>query len=157
LQRGFILGDTSAGAKFTAGIAHPAVQEGLAPALTGLLFLAGGFCHPNVRPEEYRDRILSVDEINDVLGLTRKSIDYFAAKYGAPPDDKRLSPLLFESHANLAKRRMFMRECPMVFGQLVLTLMCRKIGRRTWSRVFNSSWNNILFGNFEFKYALKSI
>ncbi|CAI7675566.1 unnamed protein product [Penicillium manginii] len=104
LQRGFILGDTSACAKLTAGIAHLAVQEGLAPALTGLLFLAGGFCHPNVRPEEYCDRILSVDEINDALGLTRKSIDYFAAKYGALPDDKRLSPLLFESHANLAKR-----------------------------------------------------
>ncbi|KAJ5973448.1 alpha/beta-hydrolase [Penicillium waksmanii] len=107
LQRGFILGGTSAGANFTAGIAHLAVQEGLAPALTGLLFLAGSFCHPDVRPEEYRDRILSVDEINDAPGLTRKSIDYFAAKYGAPPEDKRLSPLLFESHANLAKKAIF--------------------------------------------------
>lgn len=83
------------------------MQEGLAPALTGLLFLAGSFCHPDVRPKEYRDRILSVDEINDAPGLTRKSIDYFAAKYGAPPKDKRLSPLLFESHANLAKKAIF--------------------------------------------------
>lgn len=27
--------------------------------------------------------------------------------YGAPPLDKRISPLLFESHANLAKRALF--------------------------------------------------
>lgn len=77
------------------------------PSLTGLLFLAGSFCHPDVRPAVYRDRILSVDEINDAPGLTRKSIDYFAAKYGAPPEDKRLSPLLFESHAGLAKKAVF--------------------------------------------------
>lgn len=30
-----------------------------------------------------------------------------SAKYGAPPTDKRLSPLLFESHANLANKALF--------------------------------------------------
>lgn len=60
------------------GIAHLAVQEKLSPSLTGLLFLAGSFCHPDARPAQYKDRILSVDEINDAPGLTRKSIDYFA-------------------------------------------------------------------------------
>lgn len=103
-----------------------AVREGLSPPLTGLLFLAGSFCHPDVRPAEYRNRILSVDEINDAPGLTRKSIDYFAgksreftppwlstnfyavlAKYGAPPEDKRLSPLLFDSHSGLAQKAVF--------------------------------------------------
>jgi hypothetical protein len=44
------------------------------------LFLAGSFCHPDVRPAKYLDRILSVDEINDAPGLTRKSIDYFAGR-----------------------------------------------------------------------------
>ncbi|CAG8155260.1 unnamed protein product [Penicillium salamii] len=107
LQRGFLLGGTSAGANFTAGISHLAVREGLSPPLTGLLFLAGSFCHPDVRPAKYRDRILSVDEINDAPGLTRKSIDYFAAKYGAPPEDKRLSPLLFDSHSGLAQKAVF--------------------------------------------------
>lgn len=107
LRRGFILGGTSAGANFTAGIAHLAVQEGLMPVLTGLLFLAGSFCHPDVHQGKYDGRILSVNEINDAPGLTRKSIDYFATKYGAPPEDKRLSPLLFESHANLAKKAIF--------------------------------------------------
>ncbi|PLB54466.1 alpha/beta-hydrolase [Aspergillus steynii IBT 23096] len=112
LQKGFILGGTSAGANFTAGIAHLAAHDGLQPRLTGLLFLAGSFCHPDARPAQYRDRILSVDEINDAPGLTRKSIDYFAGsqcaeKYGAPPSDKRLSPLLFESHANIAFRAAF--------------------------------------------------
>jgi len=77
------------------------------PSLTSLLFLTSSFCHPDVRPAAYRDRIISVDEINAAPGLTRKSIDYFAAKYGAPPEDKRLSPLLFESHAGLAKKAIF--------------------------------------------------
>ncbi|CAG7935880.1 unnamed protein product [Penicillium salamii] len=107
LQRGFLLGGTSAGANFTAGISHLAVREALSPPLTGLLFLAGSFCHPDVRPAKYRDRIQSVDEINDAPGLTRKSIDYFAAKYGAPPEDKRLSPLLFDSHSGLAQKAVF--------------------------------------------------
>lgn len=128
LTNGFMLGGTSAGANFTAGISHLARDEDLSPPLSGLVFLAGSFCHPDARPEMYRDRILSVDEIDEAPGLTRKSIDYFAgssflpleaallakqatnrttAKYGAPPTDKRLSPLLFDSHANLTKKALF--------------------------------------------------
>ncbi|KAI1038858.1 hypothetical protein LB503_007603 [Fusarium chuoi] len=78
LSKGFILGGTSAGANFTAGISHLARDEGLTPRITGVVFLAGSFCHPDVRPKKYLDRILSVDEIDDAPGLTRKSIDYFA-------------------------------------------------------------------------------
>ncbi|KAK2593440.1 hypothetical protein QQS21_008857 [Conoideocrella luteorostrata] len=107
LTKGFVLGGTSAGANFTAGISHLAVQGKLSPPITGVVFLAGSFCHPDVRPKKYLARILSVDEINDAPGLTRKSIDYFAGKYGAPPEDKRLSPLLFESHAGIAKKAYF--------------------------------------------------
>lgn len=80
LTKGFILGGTSAGANFTAGISHLAVQESLSPPITGVVFLAGSFCHPDARPKEYLDRILSVDEINDAPGLTRKSIDYFSGE-----------------------------------------------------------------------------
>lgn len=90
LSKGFILGGTSAGANFTAGIAHKARLEGLAPRLTGLVFLAGSFCHPDARPAKYLDRILSVDEINDAPGLTRKSIDYFAGK--SKPSSQAIFP-----------------------------------------------------------------
>ncbi|OJJ45242.1 hypothetical protein ASPZODRAFT_133872 [Penicilliopsis zonata CBS 506.65] len=107
LSKGFVLGGTSAGGNFTFGIAHLAAQEGLSPPLTGLLFLASSFCHPDVRPEQYKDRIRSVDEVTDAPGLTRKSIDYFAKIYGAPFDDKRLSPLLYPSHAGLAQKAAF--------------------------------------------------
>jgi acetyl esterase/lipase len=125
LLKGFLLGGTSAGANFTAGIAHLVRDTQLNSPLTGLAFLAGNVCHPDARPAQYRDRILSVDEINDAPGLTRKSIDYFAGrlephggiirtftyacleKYGAPPSDTRLSPLLFQSHAGLAKKAYF--------------------------------------------------
>ncbi|KAF9895014.1 hypothetical protein FE257_004638 [Aspergillus nanangensis] len=107
LRKGFILGGTSAGANFTAGIAHRCQEEYVSPSLTGLLFLAGSFCHPDVRPPKYLDRILSIDEITDAPGLTKQQIDYFAAKYAAPPDDKRRSPLLYESHAGVALRAAF--------------------------------------------------
>ncbi|GJN73750.1 hypothetical protein PCL_02698 [Purpureocillium lilacinum] len=126
LAKGFILGGTSAGANFAAGIAHLALQEALTPRITGLVFLAGSFCHPDARPEKYLDRILSVDEITVAPGLTRKSIDYYAAKYGAPPEDKRLSPLLFDSHANIADKAYFAvcgldprRDEALLFGQLL--------------------------------------
>ncbi|KAJ6438850.1 potassium transporter protein [Purpureocillium lavendulum] len=126
LTHGFILGGTSAGANFAAGIAHLALQESLAPRITGLVFLAGSFCHPDARPQEYLDRILSVDEIVVAPGLTRKSIDYYAGKYGAPPEDRRLSPLLFGSHAGIADRAYFAvcgldprRDEALLFGQLL--------------------------------------
>ncbi|GME36548.1 Potassium transporter [Neofusicoccum parvum] len=113
--KGFILGGTSAGANFTAGLSHffaghddpTESSEKLSPPLTGLMFIAPSVCHPSARPEQYADRILSVDEITDAPGLTRKSIDYFAAKYGAPPSDRRLSPLRFPSHVGLAKKAIF--------------------------------------------------
>lgn len=82
LHKGFVLGGTSAGANFTSGIAHYARDEGLTPGITGVVFLAGSYCHPDARPAKYLDRILSIDEVNDAPGLTRKSIDYFA---GEPP------------------------------------------------------------------------
>ncbi|OAA78492.1 Alpha/beta hydrolase fold-3 [Akanthomyces lecanii RCEF 1005] len=107
LRKGFVLGGTSAGANFTSGISHYARDEGLTPKITGVVFLAGSYCHPDARPAKYLDRILSIDEINDAPGLTRKSIDYFAAKYGAPPTDKRLSSLLFDSHADIARKAYF--------------------------------------------------
>lgn len=78
LSRAFILGGTSAGANFTCGISHLAVQEGLCPKITGVVFLAGSYCHPDARPAKYRARILSVDEVRDAPGLTRKSINYFS-------------------------------------------------------------------------------
>lgn len=80
LTKGFILGGTSAGANFTSGLSHLAREEGIRPKITGVIFLAGSFCHPDARPAKYIDRILSIDEISDAPGLTRKSIDYFAGK-----------------------------------------------------------------------------
>lgn len=80
LAKGFILGGTSAGGNFTSGISHLAVQEGLSPKITAVVFLASNFCHPDARPAKYLARILSIDEIDDAPGLTRKSIDYFAGK-----------------------------------------------------------------------------
>ncbi|KND88578.1 AB hydrolase superfamily protein B1A11.02 [Tolypocladium ophioglossoides CBS 100239] len=138
LAKAFILGGTSAGANFTAGISHLALEEALSPPLTGVVFLAGSFCHPDARPQKYLDRILSVDEITEAPGLTRKSIDYFAGQYGAPPADRRLSPLLFDSHAGIAKKAYFSvcgldprRDEALLFEQLL-----RDAGLETRSDVY---------------------
>ncbi|KAH6885308.1 Alpha/Beta hydrolase protein [Thelonectria olida] len=138
LSKGFILGGTSAGANFTAGIAHLARDEGLTPKLTGLVFLAGSFCHPDARPEKYLGRVLSVDEINDAPGLTRKSIDYFAGKYGAPPTDKRLSPLLFDSHSDIAQKAYF-AICgwdPRRDEAILLAQLLREVGLSTKAHIY---------------------
>lgn len=107
LSKGFVLGGTSAGGNFTAGLAHAMLEQGIEPQPTGLLLMASSFCHPDARPAEYRDRIVSVDEIDDAPGLTVKSIKYFAEKYGAPPNDKRYSPLLYTFRKGLAKKAFF--------------------------------------------------
>ncbi|USW50096.1 Putative alpha/beta hydrolase-3 [Septoria linicola] len=107
LSRGLILGGTSAGGNFTASLAHAMLERDVKPQPTGLLFMASSFCHPDVRPEQFRNRVFSVDEVDDAPGLTVKSIHYFADKYGAPKDDKRYSPLLYESRAGLAKKAFF--------------------------------------------------
>ena len=75
------MGGTSAGANFAAGIAHLLRDEQLQYPLTGLIFLAGSFCHWDARPEAYRDQLLSIDEIQNAPGLTRKAQVYFAGKY----------------------------------------------------------------------------
>ncbi|KAK4505976.1 hypothetical protein PRZ48_003941 [Zasmidium cellare] len=107
LSLGFVLGGTSAGGNFTAGLAHAMLEQNITPQPTGLLFMASSFCHPDVRPSQYRSQILSVHEVDDAPGLTVKSIKYFAERYGAPPDDKRYSPLLYESRKGLAKKAFF--------------------------------------------------
>lgn len=106
-NKGFLLGGTSAGGNFTAGLAQRFLSHALSPQITGLLFLASSFCHPDVRPDAYRSQILSVDEIDDAPGLTKSSIEYFWKKYGAPKDDKRYSPLLHESWRHVAKKAYF--------------------------------------------------
>ncbi|KAH7206901.1 Alpha/Beta hydrolase protein [Fusarium oxysporum] len=139
LSKCFILGGTSAGANFTAGISHLACDEGLSPRITGVVFLAGSFCHPDMRPKKYLDRILSVDEINDEPGLTRKSIDYFAELYGAPPTDKRLSPLLFDSHAGIAKKAYF-AICgwdPRRDEAILLDQLLQEVGLPTKSHIYS--------------------
>ncbi|KAK7708211.1 hypothetical protein SLS57_009108 [Botryosphaeria dothidea] len=147
LTKGFILGGTSAGANFTAGLSHffaghedeTESSEKLSSSLTGLMFIAPSVCHPDARPEQYKDRILSVDEIKDAPRLTRRSIDYFAGKYGAPPLDRRLSPLLFSSHNGLAKKALFQvcgwdprRDEGLLFEQLL-----KEVGLQTRLHVYS--------------------
>lgn len=109
LGKGFLVGGTSAGANFTAGLAHRYRDQKLATKtkISGLVFLAGSWCHPDVRPPHLKPYILSVDDIDDAPGLTKSSIEYFWKKYGAPKDDRRYSPLLEEQWSGAAEKAYF--------------------------------------------------
>ncbi|QGI60892.1 hypothetical protein CEK26_004862 [Fusarium fujikuroi] len=105
LSKGFILGGTSAGANFTAGISHLARDEGLAPRITG------------------------------VVQLTTLQ----ARLYGAPPTDKRLSPLLFDSHAGIAKKAYF-AICgwdPRRDEAILLDQLLQEVGLSTKSHIYS--------------------
>ena len=113
--KSFILGGTSAGANFTAVLAHryhhtPPSLPHPHPPLTSLLFLAGSYCHPAVLPPHLLPHILSVNEVTSAPGLSASSINYFYEKYGSPPkDDIRYSPLLHaeESWNEVAQKAYF--------------------------------------------------
>lgn len=79
LTKGFIVGGTSAGGNFTSGIAHLYAKDEIQPPITGVVFLASNFCHPDARPARYLDRLLSVDEVIDAPGFNRTSIDHFSS------------------------------------------------------------------------------
>lgn len=109
LAKGLLLGGTSAGANFTAGLAHRYrdQKQGGDPDVTGLVFWAGSWCHPDVRPALLKPYILSIDEIDDAPGLTKSQVEFFWKKYGAPKDDVRYSPLLHEEWKGVAMKAYF--------------------------------------------------
>lgn len=80
LTRGFLMGGTSARANFIGGIRHHLRDEGVVPKVTGIVILAGSLCHPDAQTEDMKERILSVGEVTDAPGLTRKPIGYFGSK-----------------------------------------------------------------------------
>lgn len=138
LRKGFILGGTSAGANFAAGIAHIARDEGLSPPLTGVVFLDGNVIDTDVTPEKYKDRILSVDEITDGPGLNRDAVEYFAKMYGADPLDKRRSPLLYNSRAGIA-RKVYLAVCgwdPRRDEAILFDDLLREAGVQTKMKVY---------------------
>ncbi|PSN64978.1 alpha/beta-hydrolase [Corynespora cassiicola Philippines] len=106
-EKGLLLGGTSAGANFAASLAHEYRDQGLNPPINGLVFWAGSWCHPDVRPPHLKPFILSVDEIDDSPSLRKSSIEHYRKKYGAPKDDTRYSPLLFEDWSNVANKAYF--------------------------------------------------
>ncbi|CAO2649792.1 Nn.00g010840.m01.CDS01 [Neocucurbitaria sp. VM-36] len=141
LKKGLLLGGTSAGANFTAGLAHRYCARYFdgSPKITGLVFWAGSWCHPDVRPPHLRPHILSVDEIDDAPGLTKSSIEYFWKKYGAPKDDRRYSPLLEEDWGEVASKA-YLAICgwdPRRDEAIVFADVLRKAGLDVKERIYS--------------------
>lgn len=79
-------------------------NEKRSPPITGIVFLAGNLVDTRATPSQYRNQILSADEITSAPGLTKEAVQYFAQVYDADPWDTRRSPLLFDSWQGVAKK-----------------------------------------------------
>ncbi|KAL0577969.1 hypothetical protein V5O48_004005 [Marasmius crinis-equi] len=100
LEKGFLVGGTSAGGNLAAVLSHLARDDpffGDTP-LTGQLLHIPIVLHHQAAPEEYQPLLLSFDQ-NKEFG--RAQIINFIESYNPDPTDTRFSPLLLDSHNGL--------------------------------------------------------
>ncbi|KAL0578350.1 hypothetical protein V5O48_003665, partial [Marasmius crinis-equi] len=103
LSKGFIVSGQSAGANIAAVLAHLALKEPVFKQhpLTGQFLMYPLVVHPSAYPEKFASSLLSYNELTDVVGLTKGTMDSLWAFYKPEPSDPRASPLLFPSHGGL--------------------------------------------------------
>lgn len=85
---GLVLSGSSAGGLLAAVVSHVAVDEGWTPALSGLVLLNPGLCHPNAVPVELKEHYKSWEECKDGVILDQRGMKFF---YGAPLSAVRFS------------------------------------------------------------------
>ncbi|RDX46295.1 Alpha/beta hydrolase fold-3 [Lentinus brumalis] len=104
LQKGFIVGGDSAGANLATVCAMLARDDPFFTGhpVTGQLVRQPSVIHPDACPEKYKSELCSMEEFKDGPLLTRDILMQCRALLKAPPDDPRISPLLFRSHAGVA-------------------------------------------------------
>jgi len=103
ITKGFILGGISAGANFTAVLAHCARDDPILHGkLTGQLLLLPTVVHADAVPEQYKSELLSMEQNKDAPLLGKSLMNTIYNLYGiTDPADPKMSPLLFPSHKNL--------------------------------------------------------
>ncbi|KAI9728527.1 MAG: hypothetical protein M1834_007665 [Cirrosporium novae-zelandiae] len=101
-SKGFVVKGTSAGANFSAVLAHLARDEELSPPLTGGFLSIPATVHHAAVPEIYKADYQSYDQNKNVPFLNRELMDVFMSCYKPIPTDPLYSALLWTNgHANL--------------------------------------------------------
>ncbi|KAK1224839.1 hypothetical protein PQX77_012256 [Marasmius sp. AFHP31] len=103
LSKGFLIGGASAGGNLAAVTAHLYRDDPLSKTkpLTGQILVIPVTCHPDAYPEKHKSQLLSMEQNKEAPVLDKKMMRAFFDWYQAPPDDPRVSPLLFPSHKDL--------------------------------------------------------
>ncbi|KAL0066788.1 hypothetical protein AAF712_006186 [Marasmius tenuissimus] len=103
LSKGFLIGGASAGGNLTAVTTHLYRDDPLSKTkpLTGQMLVIPVTCHPDAYPEKHKSQLLSMEQNKDAPFLDKKMMRTFFDWYQAPPNDPRMSPLLFPSHKDL--------------------------------------------------------
>ncbi|KAK7460936.1 hypothetical protein VKT23_008864 [Stygiomarasmius scandens] len=106
LRKGFIIGGASAGGNLSAVLALRTRDDLFFKdkALTGQALMIPLVIHPDAYPElseEYRSRLLSMEQNADAPTLGKESIMSALYRYKGPPSDPLMSPLLASSHKGL--------------------------------------------------------
>ncbi|KAJ6522235.1 cytochrome P450 [Mycena vulgaris] len=101
LTKGFLLGGASAGAHYTAAIAHRARDDPFFEAfpLTGQILQIPAVLHPAAYPEQFKAE-LWVEQNKDAPILSKANLEFFFDCLKGEPSDPELSPLL-ASHESL--------------------------------------------------------
>ncbi|KAJ7476453.1 Alpha/Beta hydrolase protein [Mycena latifolia] len=103
MTKGFLLGGVSAGAHYSAILAHRARDDPFFSGrpLTGQILQIPALLHPAAAcPEEFKAELLSLEQNKDAPILSTANVEFFYDCLQASQSDPEISPLLL-SHANL--------------------------------------------------------
>ncbi|KAI0330133.1 hypothetical protein GY45DRAFT_1354103 [Cubamyces sp. BRFM 1775] len=113
LRKGFIVSGKSSGGNLAAVIAHRAKADPVFATnpLTGQILQMPALCHPDVVPENLKDKLRSMEECKDAPILSREQMLNTYRILKADPSNPEISPLLYPSLANLVPA--YMQVCGM--------------------------------------------
>ncbi|KAI0053255.1 alpha/beta-hydrolase [Auriscalpium vulgare] len=103
LDKGFIIGGMSAGGNLAATIAHLARDDPFFSdkPLTGSYLAIPAIVHGDAYPEKFKDQLLSMEQNKDAPNINRDFVRFCWDTVKASPEDPKMSPLLYPSHAGL--------------------------------------------------------
>ncbi|KAJ7244641.1 Alpha/Beta hydrolase protein [Mycena haematopus] len=96
LNKGFIVGGTSAGGNLASAVTHRSLKDPFFEnhRLTGHLLQIPALVHPAAYPPEYATELLSYNQNKDAPLLSKASIEVFYDCLNGPPTNLDVSPLL---------------------------------------------------------------
>ncbi|EIW57076.1 uncharacterized protein TRAVEDRAFT_49886 [Trametes versicolor FP-101664 SS1] len=107
LTKGFLVSGQSAGANLAAALAHETRDDpffaGPGRQITGQVIREPLVIHPDAYPEDLKPSLLSMEGNKYMPPLPRSVIELLIGYYNPPPTNPRFSPLLYPSHAGVAR------------------------------------------------------